>query len=200
MFRSYRRGLLILAALAILAASAGGLAYWHHHRYKHVAVHEPGMIIRSAWVDPDVMAELIEEYQIRTVVNLCTPGEMGEQRWVEERRAVRNAGARLIELPMPTTVDANDPLIARHLQVLADPNNYPMLVHCQHGVTRTAKLLTIYDIAFRGLTAEQSLKRQPLFGREEHNVNVRAFAHNFEKQHRRLYPTATAKRLDVLRQ
>jgi protein-tyrosine phosphatase len=75
-----------------------------------------------------------------------------------------------------------------------------MLVHCQHGVTRTAKFLAIYDIAFRGKTGAESLAAQPRFGREEHNVNVRAFAKNFEKQHRKIYPFASADNLKVLRQ
>ena len=189
----------VLFGLAILAAV--GLGYWvrHHHRYKHVAVHEPGMVYRSAWVEPDVMSELIEKWQIRSVVNLCAPGEMGEHRWAVQRETVRNAGARLLELSMPNTVDVQDPGIHPHLAALSDPDNYPMLVHCQHGVTRTSKFLAIYDICFRGKTAEESLRAQPLFGRDRHNVNVQAFCREFEKSHPGLFPDATASRLDVLR-
>ncbi|MCH8829776.1 MAG: dual specificity protein phosphatase family protein, partial [Planctomycetes bacterium] len=171
----------------------------HHRRYKHLVAHEEGMMYRSAWLEPDALAEVIEKYQIRTVVNLCNPGEMGEERWVKEREAVTNSGARLIELSMPLSVDPSDPQIARQIAVLNSVDNYPMLVHCQHGVTRTAKFLAIYDIIYRGKTADESLTAQPLFGRKEHNVNVRAFVNNFEKEHRRLYPAATAERLKVLR-
>lgn len=193
-----RRGLII--GLALIGAVAGGYAYYHHHRYKHLAVHEPGMVYRSAWVEPDVMTELIEEHQFRAVLNMCEPGELGEQRWIEEREAVRNAGAKLYEIPMPNTLDLEDPQIAKHIEFLSDPENYPMLVHCQHGVTRTAKLLSIYDIVFRGKSAQESLAAQPLFGREHHNVSVQAFVKEFEKKHRKLYPTASAENLGVLRQ
>ena len=189
----------ILFGLAILTAAGGGYWFRTHQRYKHVAAHEPGMVYRSAWVEPDVMSELIEKWQIRSVVNLCAPGEMGEHRWAVQRETVRNAGARLLELSMPNTVDPTDPGIQPHLVALSDPNNYPMLVHCQHGVTRTSKFLAIYDICFRGKSADESLKAQPLFGREQHNVNVQAFCREFEKSHPRLYPDATASRLDVLR-
>lgn len=189
----------ILFGLAILTAVGAGYWFRSHQRYKHVAVHEPGMVYRSAWVEPDVMSELIEKWQIRSVVNLCAPGEMGEHRWAVQRETVRNAGARLLELSMPNTVDPTDPGIQPHLVALSDPNNYPMLVHCQHGVTRTSKFLAIYDICFRGKSAEDSLKAQPLFGRDQHNVNVQAFCREFEKNHPQLYPDATASRLDVLR-
>lgn len=194
-----RRGRLVLFAFVAIAAVVAGLAYRHHQRYKHLAVHEPGMMYRSAWVEPDVMAELIEKHQIRAVVNLCAPGEMGEHRWDAQRSAVRNAGAKLLELSMPNTVDATDPGIRKHIAALSNPDNYPMLVHCQHGVTRTSKFLAIYDVCFRGQTTAESLAAQPLFGRDDHNVNVRAFCKEFDKRHRELYPEATASALDVLR-
>ncbi len=190
----------VLGFLMVAGAIGGGWAYRQHHRYKHLAVHEKGMMYRSAWVEPDVFSELIERYQIRTVVNLCNPGEMGEDRWIQEREAVCNAGARLIEIAMPVTVNADDPALEEHMAILSDPDNYPMLVHCQHGVTRTAKFLAIYDIAFRDMSAEESLSAQPLFGRDDHNVNVRAFCKNFEKRHAMIYPHISDASLQVLRQ
>jgi len=195
MFRHWKR---VLVLWIVIGAVSGGYLYYQHQKYKHLAVHQEGMVYRSAWLDSETMSEVIEKYQIRTVVNLCKPGEMGDNRWVKEREAVTNAGARLIELPMSLSVDASDPNIAEHLKILENPDNYPLLVHCQHGVTRTAKFLSIYDIAFRNMTAEKSLKDQPLFGRKNHNVNVRAFVKNFEKRHQELYPDANAERLEVL--
>lgn len=197
MFRTISRKVLIGACCA--AVLAGGWAYYQTQRYKHLAIHDPGMVYRAAWLEPKAMAEVIERYQIRSVVNLCEPGEMGDHRWDGERSAVTNSGARLIELSMPTSVEANDPAIEDHLKVMSDPKNYPMLVHCQHGVTRTAKFLAIYDIAFRHMTAEQTMAAQPTFGREDHNVHVKAFIRNFDISHQRLYPHATAEKLDVLR-
>lgn len=190
---------LIGVALVLIVIGGGALWYRQHQRYKHFRVHEHGMMYRSAWVEPDVFRELIEQYQIRSVVNLCKPGEMGPDRIIGEREAVTDSGATLFELSMPLTVNADDPAIAKNLEILGNPDNYPMLVHCQHGVTRTAKFLTIYDIAYRGKTAEQSLAAQPLLGRDDHNVHVWGFARNFEKQHKTLFPAATAQQLEILR-
>lgn len=189
-----------ICIIAVIGAIGGGLAYRHHQRYKHLATHDEGMVYRSAWVEPDVMSELIEKYQFRSVVNLCKPGEMGEARWEAERQAVQNAGAKLIEASMPMTIEADDPILQEHMAILSDPDNYPMLVHCQHGVTRTAKFLAMYDIAFRNKTADESLAVQPKFGREDHNVNVRAFVKNFEKEYQKIYPFASAENLKVLKQ
>ena len=198
MFRRPRFWFASGTLLMVVAGSASWLVY-QHHRYKHFAVHEPGMVYRSAWLDADVFTELIEEHQIRTVVNLCDPGEMGAERWSRQRQAVEGAGARLVTISMPMTVSLTDREIGQHLEILQDPDNYPLLVHCQHGVTRTAKFLAMYDIAFRNKTAGNSLAEQPKFGRDDHNVHVRAFAREFEKRHEELYQAAVPQKLDILR-
>jgi protein-tyrosine phosphatase len=199
MFRN-RRVRLAFAATLLGAAVGGGWCVYQHHRYKHFAAHEEGMIYRSAWLGPGVLSELIEEHQLRTIVNLCRPDEMTSDHWSDQRQAVTKAGGRLLTIPMPTSIAPDDPDLEPHLALLQDPDNYPMLVHCQHGVTRTAKFLAIYDIVFRGMTAAESLAAQPLFGRDEHNVNVRAFAREFEARHRNLYESALPEDLSVLRE
>ncbi len=194
-----KRRTLILGLVLAVAAVAGGLTYRHHKRYKHLAIHDPGMVYRSAWLEADVFREIIEKYQIRTVLNLCEPGELGEERCIDQRQAVRGSGAKLIEMPIPAaTIDPSDPEIAKFIDLLGDPKNYPLLVHCQHGVTRTAKVLAMYDILFRGMTADQSIAAMPLFGRTEYSVSVRAFARKFDEQHGELYPQ-TADKLDILK-
>ena len=198
MFRISRRRL-VWCSIAISVGIAIGFVLRSHQRFKHLAVHDQGRIYRSAWLETDALVDLIEKYQIRSVVNLCNPGEMGESRWVKERKAVFNAGARLIELPMPTSVDPTEPILKEHLAILSDPNNYPMLVHCQHGVTRTSKFLSLYDIVFREMSAEESLAAQPKFGRSDHNIHVKAFVKEFEKQHKRITSSVSAEKLKILR-
>ena len=192
-----RRSLLGLSILSLILL-ASGYAYRQHKRYKHFEIHDPGMVYRSAWLDGEVFAELIEKHQFRSVVNLCNPDEMGHERTLDQRKAVLGSGAQLYELPFPVGIEADAPEIQKYVEVLSNPSNYPMLVHCQHGVTRTAKLLAMYDILYKHETADHSLARMPLFGRDAYNVSVYAFARDFEKRHGQLYPHAEAK-LDVLR-
>ena len=124
-----RRRLSILGISLLIAVAGGGLMYRHHKRYKHLAIHDPGMVYRSAWLEPDVFREIIEKYQIRTVLNLCEPNELGEQRCLDQRAAVRGSGTRLVEMPMPAaTIDPADPAIGPFVELLGDPTNYPLLV------------------------------------------------------------------------
>lgn len=190
-------------SVVVLALAIGtALGIWchrEHKRYNHFAAHQPEMVYRSGWLDAETLREIIAHHQIRTVLNLCRPGEMSSSQWEAERRVVRQSGASLLELPMPVGVQADDMSIRTLVDVLGNPGNYPLLVHCQHGVTRTAQLLVIYDVAYRGMTSGDSLRAMPLFGREAHNVQVRAFARDFERRWRELYPSAEPLRLSVLR-
>lgn len=164
----------------VVLSAAGVLAVRHHHRYKHFAVHEAQRVYRAAWVEADVMAELVRKYHIRTVINLCRPGEMGPTRAVEERRAVEAAGAQLLELPLPETADPYDPQLAPHMTALRDPKNYPLLVHCQHGVNRTARLLAMYEVLIKRQDGEAAIRRMPGFGRP-YNPLEYEFARNFTR-------------------
>ncbi len=178
--RNYR---LVVGTVCALLLLGGGVIAWNvhqHHRYKHFAVHDPGKVVRSAWVDDDVFAELIPKYNIRTVVNLCYPGEMGDRN-VGQRRAVEAAGARLIELEFPPndTWDIAYPAVAEMERILTDETSYPLWIHCQHGRERTVKALAIYDIRLRGMTAKESLDAMPRFSME-HPWPVVAFAFGYE--------------------
>ena len=194
-------GILLIPVLVLIIVAAGLYAVYRYKRFQHLAVHEPEMMYRSAWLEPAALADVIGKYQIRAVMNVCKPGEMGEERWIAERHAVKHAGARLLELEMPlkVTADFDDSRIAAQLEALGDPDNYPMLVHCQHGVTRTAKTLLLYDVLYRGMSAEKSLNEMPLFGREQQNVHVRAFAREIDENRETLIASRAAESLAVLR-
>jgi hypothetical protein len=176
-----RRAIIAFALMAVVTtASVACVLRYRHVRYRHFAVHEPGKVYRSAWVDADVFKELIAKYHVRTVVNLCLPGEMGD-RSIGQREAVKAAGARLIELPFPAndTWNTDWPAVAEMERILADPASYPIWIHCQHGRERTVKALTMYDIRQRGMTAHESLEEMPLFGMD-HPWPVVTFAHIYD--------------------
>lgn len=187
----------VLIVVAACSAAAGGFVYRHYQRYKHLEVHDQGRMYRSAWLEADAMAEVVKKHGLRTVVNLCNPGEMGEERWVAEREAVTAAGAKLVELPMPLEIQPDNPIVGDHIALLQDPKNYPMLVHCQHGVTRTAKFLLLYDVLVRNQPADESLEAMPLFGRRRQNVHVRAFSRNLQADREKLLQNAATEHPDL---
>lgn len=173
----------ILLGVCVLVPAVLAIAAWQvhlHHRYKHFAIHDPGKVYRSAWVDADVFEELIKKYDVHTVLNLCYPGEMGDRN-VAQRKAVEGAGAKLIEIEFPPndTWDVDYPAVTEVERILDNPENYPLWVHCQHGRERTVKVLAMYDIRKRNLSAKSSLEPMPRFAME-HPWPIVVFAFNYE--------------------
>jgi hypothetical protein len=173
----------VLTLLAITIAG-GSVAWYRYDRYKRFAVHEPGKVYRSSWLEADAVGELVAHYKIRTVLNLCDPGEK-RARIDAERAAVEAAGGRVVELVYPAndTWHTQDPVFDETEKLLADPATYPILVHCYHGRERTVKALAIYDIHYRGMTAQESLSVMPVW-RGGHPWPIITFAFNYETKER----------------
>lgn len=168
-----------LLSLLAISLAAGWMVY-QRKRYHHFAVHDPGKVYRSAYLTPDVYAEMIRRYRIKTVVNLCNGNEKCDR--VEgQREAVEGAGAELVELEFPNndTWHTDDPAFREMERIFADPQKYPLWIHCVHGKERTVKALVIYDVKYRNMTAKGSLSAMPLWG-TQHPWPIVAFSFAYE--------------------
>lgn len=56
------------------------------------------------------------------------------------------------------------------LQIVSDPNNLPMLVHCQHGADRTGTICAIYRIATQGWSKEKAIQEMKEGGYGFHSI------------------------------
>ncbi len=46
--------------------------------------------------------------------------------------------------------------VVRFLRIVADPQNQPVFVHCQHGADRTGLMCAIYRVAMQGWSKEEA--------------------------------------------
>ena len=141
---------LLVGVVIIVAVTAGAwvLGNWDfvHHRIGAV---EPGVLYRSAQLSPAKLDDVIQEYGIRTVVNLR------EEDPQEEKDVAARRGAAYVWLPsMQVPAKAN---IDAFLVLMDDPKNHPVLVHCEHGVGRTGVLAGVYRMEYDDWKAAQVL-------------------------------------------
>jgi protein tyrosine phosphatase (PTP) superfamily phosphohydrolase (DUF442 family) len=59
---------------------------------------------------------------------------------------------------------AEDEDVVRFLKVVSDPQNQPVLVHCQHGADRTGTMVAIYRAYAQGWTLTEAMQELPRFG------------------------------------
>lgn len=59
--------------------------------------------------------------------------------------------------------------VVRFLKIVTDPNQTPVLLHCQHGADRTGTLCAMYRIVVQGWTKEEAIRemREGGFGFHE---------------------------------
>ncbi len=81
--------------------------------------------------------------------------EFGENSaWIEyEKDAVELLGIRFSNVP----INSLDPLdatqgydLGRAIALMKDPSNYPIYVHCEHGIDRTGMFVALYRVFVQG--------------------------------------------------
>jgi protein tyrosine/serine phosphatase len=88
---------------------------------------------------------------IRTVVDLRQ-----DKTTHDEQALVETAGMKFYSIPMNQSYPPSEFTIHRFLQVVNDPANQPVFVHCQGGRIRTGVMTAVYRITHDRWTADQA--------------------------------------------
>ncbi len=152
-----RRGL--LTGVGVLACQQ----VWRHgHDYvfaERFAAIVPGKIYRGAWQRDWPMRRLVHDYKFKTVLALAHPDD--HPLAVQERALAQEMGFRWVHIPIVDERGTKDyRVINQHLDdaaaVLADPKNYPIYLHCHHGINRASMVQIAYRTKYCGWTLEQA--------------------------------------------
>ncbi len=164
--RFYRTRLGMMLALPALVAGCGVGElddYAPLTLYDNFHAIERGTAYRSAQLDSTTMRLVLDEYDIKTVINLR--GENPERVWyVREREAVNEAGATLVDIAMSAhSLPPREKLLA--LYDTFQTAEYPILMHCQAGADRSGAAAAIWRMVMRGDSREDAAwQLSPLFG------------------------------------
>jgi len=110
---------------------------------------------------------------IKTVVNLRQGGPDDEQTLVE------NTGMKFYSIPMNASDPPSEITLHQFFQVVNDPANQPVFVHCEDGHIRTGVMTAAYRITHDGLTAGQAYA-------EMKQYHFHSFRHHGLKRHHAL--------------
>jgi len=152
-----RRGLWI--GLAVLAVHQ----IWRHgHDYvfpDKFAVVVPGKIYRGAWQQTWPMKQVVENYDVKTVLALAHPPT--HPLAIKEKAMAKELGYRWVHIPIVDERGLGDwRVISDRLEqaaaILADPKNQPVYFHCHHGVNRTSMVQIAYRTMYCGWTLKQA--------------------------------------------
>ena len=155
----------LLAVLTVAAVGTGVLTYYragynHARRLREVS---PGKLYRSGQMTAAGFAAAFDKYGIKTVVNLqedvkdplLPAGYLGTPADRESDVCARH-GVKYVSLDggvldAPADAPGGAPaVLAKFLEVVRDPANQPVLIHCQAGLHRTGLFTAVYRMEIDG--------------------------------------------------
>ena len=162
-----RLGTLLAIGLVVLSIGVP-LLFAHRERLdgRHLRVVREGVLYRSAQLPTSGVGRAAKDLGIRTVVSLRDadrPADQAEEKYCNEK------GIRFVRIePLSWDgVQGTAPIdrgLARFLEVMAEPKNHPVLVHCYRGVHRTGAYVAVYRMECEGWGRDHALKEMVAAG------------------------------------
>lgn len=156
--RRNRQRALIIVLLALVGTAGGiGYKYARHHIFpKRFAEVVPGKLYRSGYCEPGPLTRIIQEHHIKTILVLLEdqPNSPEQQK---EMAVVQREGVKVIRIPMPGDGCAEFDDLEKASDVIADPANQPLLVHCYAGTNRTGAAYAVWRMRHCGWNYDRTL-------------------------------------------
>ena len=115
---------------------------------------------------------------VKTVIDLQQDG------LAIERQLVESAGMRFFRIPMTTRTAPTSDDVLRFLQLVNDPANQPVYVHCAGGRHRTGVMTALYRMTHDGWNPDQAFKemKQYDFGADFLHPEFKRFVYGYHSE------------------
>lgn len=143
--------IIVVMVLLVLAAR---WTHWTMVEHRLAVICE-GYIYQSAVMPAQNLVEVVQTHEIRSVVDLRNTRDDVLAR-SDERVVLSGIGVAYFNIE--SNQIPSDETVERFLKVANDPDNYPMLIHCHHGVGRSLLFAALHRIESDGWGNEDARK------------------------------------------
>lgn len=139
--------------LAVIFVLAGKYVYDININHNFETITE-GKVYKSGVIPPDEIEEYVKKYHIKSIVDLRFPGtgdDVNNPEIPSELTAEKDAVAKIKgvtyfnngsdQVPAKKNLDV-------FFNIMDNPDNYPVLIHCYHGVGRAELYSALYRIEY----------------------------------------------------
>ena len=150
-----------LVIIVFITIGIGKYVYDMHINHNFETITE-GKVYKSGVIPPDEIEDYVKEYKIKSIIDLRFPGtgdEVNNPEIPTELTAEKDAIAKIKgvnyfnngsdQVPEPHNLDT-------FFKIMDDPKNYPVLIHCYHGVGRAEMYSAIYRIEYENMEKDEA--------------------------------------------
>jgi protein tyrosine/serine phosphatase len=152
---------IVVAVLIIALIFTGKYVYDRHINHNFMTITE-GKVYKSGVIPPDEIESYVKKYHIKSIIDLRFPGtgdDVNNPEIPAELTAERDAVAKISgihyfnngsdQIPNQKNLDV-------FFKIMDDQSNYPVLIHCYHGIGRAQLYSAIYRIEYEGFSNEEA--------------------------------------------
>ncbi|NHN24241.1 dual specificity protein phosphatase family protein [Flavobacterium jejuense] len=152
----------ILILVIVIGAIFGGKYYYDMNLNHNFETITEGKVYKSGVIPPDELPKYIKEHNIKSVVDLRFPGtgdDVNNPEIPAELTAEKEAIAKLDGINYFN--NGSDQVPKEHnlkmfFEIMDNPDNYPVLIHCYHGVGRAEMYSALYRIEYEGMDPNEA--------------------------------------------
>lgn len=151
-------GIVVLLVAAVFGAK---YVYDMHINHNFETITE-GKVYKSGVIPPDEIADYVKKYKIKSIVDLRFPGtgddvnnpEIPAELTAEKEAVAKIEGVNYFnngsdQVPKQKNLDT-------FFKIMDNKDNYPVLIHCYHGVGRAEMYSALYRIEYENWTNEEA--------------------------------------------
>lgn len=117
-----------------------------------------GKVFKSGAIPPNEIAEYVAKHKIKSIIDFRFPGtgdDINNPEIPDELTAEKDAIAKIVGVNYFN--DGSDQIPTKKnldlfFKIMDDKNNYPVLMHCYHGVGRAELYAALYRIEYENWT------------------------------------------------
>lgn len=152
----------IALLVVLLAAVFGGKYVYDMHINHNFETITEGKVYKSGVIPPDEIDDYVKKYNIKSIVDLRFPGtgdDVNNPEIPAELSAEKEAVAKIPGVNYFN--NGSDQVPQQHnldtfFKIMDNPDNYPVLIHCYHGVGRAELYSALYRIEYEGMDRDEA--------------------------------------------
>lgn len=152
----------IVIGVLIVASLIGGKYVYDMHINHNFETITENKVYKSGVIPPAELPEYIKKYKIKSVVDLRFPGtgdDVNNPEIPAELSAEKEAIAKIPGINYYN--NGSDQVPAKKnldyfFKIMDNPDNYPVLIHCYHGVGRAEIYSAIYRIEYENWDRDEA--------------------------------------------